>query len=176
LRVAPPLHFVGSMRFKALLVTLGIVGSSSLALADRGYNNNAQQRRIETTWRNRQPARFQQPAYDYRQPSYGYDQRYTTWQPLTSLERLDRRGDMFDLSTRGRFTQLRLQNQSGRTVVRQIEIVFANGERQFVQVNRALDGNHAMINIDLEGDARRIDKIFVDGRSARDGSYQLYAM
>jgi hypothetical protein len=144
------------MRIKTLLVTLGIVGSSSLALADRGY----------TTWRDHQPARF--------------EQRYTTWQPLTSLERLDRsfgaRGDLFDLGTRGRFTQLRLQNQSGRTLVRQIEIVFANGERQVVQVGRALEGNHAMINIDLEGDARRIDKIFVDGRSGRRSSYQLYAM
>jgi hypothetical protein len=179
--VAPPLQFSVGMRFKSLLVTLGILGSSSLALADHGYNTNPyQQRRIETTWRDRQPARFQQPAYrpDYRNDnrSYGYDQRYTTWQPLTALERLDRGGDLFDLSTRGRFTQLRLQNQSGRTLVRQIEIVFANGERQIVHCGRALEGNHAMIDVDLDGDARRIDKIFVDGRSGRDGSYQLYAM
>ena len=185
--MALPLQFTVGMRFKSLLVTLGILGSSSLALADHGYTTNPyQQRRIETTWRDRQPARFQQPAYrpdyrnddrdDFRRGSYGYDQRSTTWQPLTSLERLDRRGDLFDLSTRGRFTQLRLQNQSGRTLVRQIEIVFANGERQVVHVGRALEGNHAMINVDLDGDARRIDKIFVDGRSGRDGSYQLYAM
>ena len=167
------------MQLKALLVTLGMLGSSSLALADHSYTTT-RSRRIETTWRNRQPARLQQPApvyrQDYRQRSYEHEQRYTTWQPLTSLERLERRGDMFDLSTRGRFTQLRLQNQSGRTLVRQVEIVFANGERQVVQCGTALDGNHAMINIDLEGDARRIDKIFVDGRSGRDGSYQLYAM
>lgn len=171
------------MQLKGLLVTLGILGSSTLALADHGYNTTTDsRRRIETTWRNRQPARFQQPAYrpdfrpDHRQSQYGYDQRYTTWQPLTSLDRLDRRGDMFDLSTRGRFSQLRLQNQSGRTLVRQIEIVFENGQRQLVRVDRALEGNHAMVNIDLDGDARRIDKIFVDGRSGRGGSYQLYAM
>lgn len=30
-------------------------------------------------------------------------------------------------------------------------------------------------NIDLDGDGRRIDKIFVDGRS-RDGTFPLYAM
>jgi hypothetical protein len=92
------------------------------------------------------------------------------------VQRLDRGGDVFDLNTRGRFAQLRLQNQTGRTYVRQIDIIYANGERQCVEVNRALEGNHAMINIDLDGDAHRIDKLVVDGRSNYEGTYQLYAM
>ena len=160
------------MRIKSLLVTLGILGSSSLALADHNFNNYQSRRRVETTWRNRQPAVYQQ-QYRYQEPAY---RTYSTWQPLTSVERLDRGGDMFDLRTRGRFSQLRLQNQTGRTHVRQIDIVFTDGSRQCVQLNRVLDGNHAMINIQLDGGTRRIDQILVDGRSSRDGSYQLYAM
>jgi len=164
------------MRIKSLLVTLGLVGSSSLALADHDFNNTQSRRRVETTWRYRQPAVYQQqyrPQYRHQEPAY---QTYSTWQPLTAVERLDRGGDMFDLRTRGRFAQLRLQNQTGRTHVRQIDIVFADGSRQCVQLNRVLEGNHAMINIQLDGGTRRIDQILVDGRSSRDGSYQLYAM
>jgi hypothetical protein len=134
--VALALHIGVAMQIKSLLVTLGLLGSSTLALASHR----------------------------------------TTWQPLSSQQRLDRGGDRFDLRTRERFSQLRLQNQTGRTLVRQIDIVFADGSRQCVEVNRVLDGNHAMINVDLDGDARRIDKIFIDGRSSRFGSYQLYAM
>lgn len=102
--------------------------------------------------------------------------RSTTWQPLTSVERLERGGDVFDLRQRARFDQLRLQNQAGRMFVRQIDVVFADGSRQCVQVNRQLVGNHDMIEIDLDGNGRRIARVLVDGRSARDGSYQLYAM
>lgn len=184
LRVAPALQSRHAMRIKSLLVTLGLVGSSSLALADHDFNSVQSRRRVETTWRNRQPAVYQpqyqqqyQQQYRYQEPAY---RTYSTWQPLTSIERLGRRfgsgGDMFDLRTQGRFAQLRLQNQTGRTHVRQIDIVFADGSRQCVQLNRVLEGNHAMINIQLDGGTRRIDQILVDGRSSRDGRYQLYAM
>ena len=143
------------MRIKPILVTLGILGSSSLALADRGYDWNRDRRaRSDVT----------------------YHQR-TTWLALTTPQRLDRGGDVFDLRrSHERFAQLRLQNQTGRTVVRSIEIIFGNGQRQLVHVNRVLAGNHAMVNVDIEGNARRIARIIVDGRSGRGGSYQLYAM
>ena len=161
-----------AMRIKSLLLTFGILGSSSVALADHDTN----------AWQRRTPASYRQPTYRppvYQpndQSSYRPQRPYTTWQPLTNIERLERGGDVFDVRGYQRFSQLRLQNQTGRTYVRQIEIVFTNGERRVVRVNRALEGNHAMINIDLQGDGRRIDRIFVDGRSARSGSYQLYGM
>ena len=71
---------------------------------------------------------------------------------------------------------MRLQNQSGRTFVRSIEIVFMNGQRQRIDVGRMLEGNHSMVTVDLPGGSRRIDRIIVEGRSRRSGSYQLYAM
>lgn len=158
---------------KSLLVSLGLLGSSAVALAD--HNPDQSQRRIEASYR--QPG-YQQP--DRASPrTYGGREVYrpnTTWQALTSIERLERGGDVFDLRSRERFSQLRLQNQTGRTLVRRIDIVFADGSHQRVQIDRALDGNHAMVDVDLDGDARRIDKIFIDGRSARNASYQLYAM
>ena len=145
------------MRITSLLLSLGILGSASLAVAD-------------------EPGRWQQrDAYGDRFRDNSRD-RPTTWQPLTPEQRLERGGDVFDVRTRQRFQQLRLQNQSGRTFVRSIEIVFMNGQRQRIDVGRMLEGNHAMVTVDLPGDARRIDRIIVEGRSRRSGSYQLYAM
>jgi hypothetical protein len=143
------------MRIKSLLVTLGILGSSSLALADHGrrYDRDDDRPRVREVYRPR-----------------------TTWTPLTAQQRLDRGRDVFDIDRRQRFAQLRLQNQTGRTFVRHIEIIFANGARQHVHVDRMLDGNHAMVNVDLDGRARRIDHVIVHGRSGRAGSHQLYAM
>lgn len=165
------------MRFKSLLVTLGIVGSSSLALADHAYTR---------TWLD--DDRYRPARFVREQPRVRADVRYhfrddlaarqrTSWLALSAPERLERGGDVFDLRyQRERFSQLRLQNQIGRTLVRHIEIVFANGERQHVHVDRVLDGNYAMVNIQLDGGSRRIAHVIVDGRSQRGSSYQLYAM
>jgi hypothetical protein len=151
------------MRIKSLLLSLGVLGSSTAALADwNGY-------------RDARPARFEQRVRVERDV---YRPR-TTWMPLTSVERLGdrgaRRGESFDIAARERFAQLRLQNQTGRSYVRQIEIVYANGESRCIEVNRVLDGNHDMVNIDLDS-SRRIERIVVDGRSLRGGGVQLYAM
>jgi hypothetical protein len=140
--VAPPLQNATAMRIKSLLLTVGVLGSSTAALADWQYR----------------PARV--------------ERRTTSWMPLTSIERT---GGVFDVSARQRFGQLRLQNQTGRTFVRTIEIVYGNGERRCIEVNRVLNGNHDMVNIDLD-QSRRISQVIVDGRSGRRGTFQLYAM
>jgi hypothetical protein len=139
------------MRITSILLSLGIVTSASIAAADD-----------HGRWQGR---RGHDRAGD---PS-------STWVPLSPQQQLDR-GDVFDVRTRHRFRQVRLQNQTGRTYVRSIEVVFANGQHQRIDVNRTLEGNHAMIDIDLPGDTRRIERIVVEGRSRRSGSYQLYAM
>jgi hypothetical protein len=142
------------MRIKPILITLGLLGTSSVALADhqpqRGYTHR------EITYRDLRP-------------------RPTSWIPLTARFDLDRRL-VADLSTRHRFEQLRLQNQTGRTSVKSVIVVFQNGERQRVPVNRVLRGNHSMVDIDLNGQGRRIDRVIVVGDSGRRGSLQLFAM
>lgn len=145
----------------SILLGLGILGSSASAFA--GPHDRIQ--RFDRVERHDRADRFDRGRDVYR-PS-------TSWQALTSVERLGRRNDVFDV--RGRFAQLRLQNQTGRTYVRSIEVQFTDGSRQRMRVNRTLDGNHAMVNLQLDG-SRRLDRIFVDGYSERGGSIQLYAM
>ena len=165
------------MRLKSMLVTLGILGSSSLALADHANDRSwlRDDRYRPARIVHEQPRLRDDVRYRFRD-DLAYRQR-TTWLALSAPERLERGGDIFDLRyQRERFAQLRLQNQTGRTLVRHIEIVFANGERQHVHVDRVLDGNYAMVNIQLDRGARRIAQVIVDGRSQRGSSYQLYAM
>jgi hypothetical protein len=180
--VALALQFGFAMKkLSSLLLGIGILGTSSLALADRGYQPRDLQRgnriairervgfdrndrydRNDRFDRNDRDGRFDRDVY---RPS-------TTWQALTSIEQLGRYNDSFD--ARGRFAQLRLQNQTGRTYVRSIEVQFVDGSRQQMRVNQTLDGNHAMVNLTLDS-SRRIDRILVDGYT-QSGGIQLYAM
>lgn len=165
-------------KLTSFVLGLGILGTSSLALADRAYNPRDLQRGQRIAIRERAPSysaynrdrfdRVNRHERDVYVPS-------TTWQALSSIESLGRFDDAFDVRSRGLFGQLRLQNQTGRTYVRGIEIQFADGSRQRVAVNQLLDGNHAMVNVTLDS-TRRIDRILVDGRSEGGGGVQLYAM
>lgn len=164
------LQFDLAMKITSLLLGLGILGTSSLALADRAPRSFQRGDRIAirdrvTTidrYRDRTPDRYRSDVY---RPS-------TTWQALTSIECLDRYNS-FD--ARGRFAQLRLQNQMGRSYVRSIEVLFTDGSRQRMRVDQTLDGNHAMVNLSLDS-SRRIDRILVDGYTQSGGGIQLYAM
>jgi len=152
-------------KITSMLLGLGILGTSSLALADRAPRTIQRGERIAIRERVRVDTRFDRTRDIYR-PS-------TTWQALTSIEQLGRYNDMFDV--RGRFAQLRLQNQTGRSYVRSIEVQFTDGSHQVMRVNQTLDGNHAMVNLTLDS-TRRIDRIFVDGYTQSGGGLQLYAM
>ena len=160
------------MMIKSLLVTFGILGSSSVALADHFHAP-----------RSDHPVRY----FDDRERDDGFRRdddfrrnddfrRHTTWVPLTSPMRQYGPRTEIDVSMRDRFGQVRLQNKTGRTHVRAIMIQFRNGEQQVIRVDRLLFGHRERVDIDLSGEARRIDRIVVVGRTGQDGSYQLYAM
>lgn len=127
--------------------------------------------RFDDGWRRDRDARFDDERFRDDRPYV----RRAKWLALTPQLELARGRQIAELRTHERFGQIRLQNQTGRMHVERITIVFANGERQVVQVDRVLDGNRAMVNIDLDG-GRRIDRIIVRGEPIRSGHYQLYAM
>ncbi len=155
------------------LLGLGILGTSSFALADT-YRPRDLQRGQRVAIRERADhARFDRGRIDRGRFDRDVYRPSTTWQALTSIEQLGRYNDSFDV--RGRFAQLRLQNQSGRSYVRSIEVLFVDGSSQRMRVNELLDGNHAMVNLTLDS-SRRIDRVLVDGYSQAGGGVQLYAM
>jgi hypothetical protein len=67
----------------------------------------------------------------------------------------------------GRFSKLEIKPTSGRTLVRQVYVQFANDEVQILRnVNRALDGNDCL-TIDLDGNRRAIKRVIVYGAFGR---------
>jgi hypothetical protein len=168
LRAASSLQNRVAMRIKPILVTLGILGTTSLAIADpgvRGYRDDSHRD-------NSYGDHGRRDRYD----GYRHRPRPSSWIPLTSHVDLDRR-IVADVSSHQRFERLRIQNHHGRSVVRAIIVQFANGQRQRIPVHQVLAGPRAMVNVELAGaGARRIDRVVVLGRSGHDAALQLYAM
>jgi hypothetical protein len=74
------------------------------------------------------------------------------------------------------FTTLRLQSTAGKSLINRVEIQFANGGRQVVQVGQYLNASSPMITIDLDGERRAIRSVTVVGRNARQSAFNVQAM
>jgi len=69
----------------------------------------------------------------------------------------------------GAFTTLKLEATGGRSFVRQVYIMFENGQEQILRnVNRTLTGNDCF-TIDLDGGRRQINRVIVYGALGQPG-------
>jgi hypothetical protein len=153
---------------KAIIATL-VLGASGAAVADPGPSVTF---RGEARWG--QP----QPVQTYQRDHYQRDHRWrnNTWIALTSPLQLDRGRTVIDVNQRRPFQQLRLQTTNGMTMVDRIVVRFENGERQVINVNQRLSTRNPMVNIDLDGRQRRVDRIVVMGDSRRGGAIQVFGI
>lgn len=154
---------------KAIIATL-VLGASGAAIADPGPAVTV---RGEARWGEPLPVQTYQRDHqrDYR-PHW----RNNTWVALTSPLQLDRGRAMIDVNQRRAFQQLRLQTTNGMSFIDRVVVRFDNGERQVIDVNQRLSTRNPMINIDLEGRQRRVDRIIVMGDSRRGGAIQVFGI
>ncbi|HEY6175228.1 MAG TPA: hypothetical protein VIX73_12310 [Kofleriaceae bacterium] len=69
----------------------------------------------------------------------------------------------------GAFTTLKLEATGGRSFIRQVYIMFENGQEQILRnVNRTLTGNDCF-TIDLDGGRRQINRVIVYGALGQPG-------
>jgi len=69
----------------------------------------------------------------------------------------------------GAFTTLKLEATGGRSFVRQVYVMFENGQEQILRnVNRTLTGNDCF-TIDLDGGRRQINRVIVYGALGQPG-------
>jgi hypothetical protein len=156
---------------KAIIATL-VLGASTAAVADPGPSVTF---RGEARWGQPQS----QPVQTYqRDQSYQRDHRWrnNTWVALTSPVQLDRGRTTIDVNQRRAFQQLRLQTTNGMSSIDRVIVRFENGERQVINVNQRLSTRNPMINLDLDGRQRRVDRIVVMGDSRRGGSIQVFGI
>jgi hypothetical protein len=74
------------------------------------------------------------------------------------------------------FTTLRLLSAGGKSLISRVEIQFANGRRQLVELNKYLTASSPSLIIDLDGERRSIRKVTVVGRNARQSTFSVQAM
>ena len=147
------------MNIKALIATLVVAGSSSMALA--------------------QPAPQEQRIVEVREPEAPKPvvvertwKRVPAWSVLSSSDRIAPNGRTKISLGDANLRTLKLQSTSGRTTVSEVAIKFANGATQIVYPQTAL-ANGGAYSIDLHGNVRTVASIVVFGRSSHNASFEV---
>jgi hypothetical protein len=149
------------MKKLAVLLTTLALGSTA-ALADPGYAGKPYDGNLYT-----QNAGVRERHLPYRP--------HATWSTLAYGAKVSRRGSLIDVSSHERFAKLNL-SATGSMIVDRVVITFQNGATQLVDLNRRLGWGSSSIAIDLDGNARRIDKIAVYGRGGARASLKVMAI
>ena len=96
-----------------------------------------------------------------------------TWVALSSPQPLVRGQECIEVNDGGTFTQLRLQSDSGFAFVDRVTVQFADGSDQVAELDRRLDQRGEFVELALDGNNRRIDRIVVTGSA---GDLQVFAI
>ena len=178
------------MKIKAL-VTLLVLGSSSLALADSyrddTYGPMVRDHRYTQPVASPLPAppvvtAPQAPVAQYHgQLGFGWRKPALQLRPVLLADDARVSGwSMINVSQTNRtFTKLELKAASGRTDLDRVLITFGNGQRQVVSLRGKQEGKinaQKSLTIDLDGGARNIKSIMLIGSSGRRGSIDVVAV
>jgi len=123
--------------------------------------------------------RFETPVFDrgwragIAVDDFGPRRYRPTWVALGAPQPLIRGQECIEVRDSGTFTQLRLQSDSGFAEVDRVIVQFADGTRQIADLDRRLDESGEFVELALDGNNRRIDRIVVTG-AARD--LQVFAI
>jgi hypothetical protein len=138
------------------LVTTLVLGLSSAAMAAPSYEPSVR---------------------DHRGPwSPSFRPQVPSWTTLESNGSLTRGKDRIEVSSRARFTKLKLEAARGSMFIDKVVITFANGQRQVVELSKTIGQRSGAATIDLQGQSRQITKIVVSGKGSYRTSYSLLAV
>jgi len=152
------------MNIKAL-VTMLVLGSSSLAFADRDH-------RTDEYKPDTYSAAYKQEAYS---PSYKQDAWHARPQLLSNNTHVNGR-TMINVAPGTRpFTKLELRSNGGRTSIEKVVIVLGNGKREVLQ-NGGLIAGKQSLTIDLPGGSRWIKSVMLIGSSRGRASIDVLAV
>ena len=159
------------MKKLAILLTTLVVGASSVAFADHAIAPSPTNAYEPSKIRDRDFDADADGLRDHR----GWRRPRQRWTTLAESTIMQRGRTVIDVSSQRRFTKLAL-DANRPMFVDKVLIVFGNGERQVVDLNKRLGAHGAPVVIDLDGNARMIDKVMVLGRGRIRASFTLKAM
>lgn len=164
------------MKKIAALVTTLILGASSAALAAPGWADNSQGP-ANDRFGDRMGDRGNDRGNDRAFARPAFRPTIPTWTMLESSGSLARGRDFINVSTSARFSKLKLEATGrGSLYIEKLVIVFGNGQKQTVAVNKKLSARSGATMIDVDGRSRQIDKVMVLGRGGYRASYSLAAL
>ena len=99
-----------------------------------------------------------------------------SWVALSEPFALTKTWRPIDVEEAGTFTQLRVQTTHGATQLHRVIVQFKNGTRQIVDLDQRLDVGAPLIDIQLTGSHRRIDRVVVVGDSKRNATVQVFGI
>lgn len=157
-----------------ILITSLVLGASSVAAADSfEYRESGWSRAAKAQYRGdvreRQVRRYQRDDFGPRRYRHA-------WVALSPHVELRDGREVIRVRDRGTFTQLRLQAAAGAVYVDRVVIHFADGSRQVERVRQRLDRRNPRLEILLDGNNRRVERISILGDARRDGAIQVFGI
>lgn len=152
------------MKKLTALITSIVLGASATAMA-------RPVRLGDDHWRERQELRIDQERFT------GERHYRPTWTALSGATRLEDGRDVIVVGgQQGRFTQLRFQTTQGATLIDRVFIRFSDGRWQTADLGAELSPRNPMVELPLDGDRKRIDRIIVLGDAGGRASYQIFGI
>jgi hypothetical protein len=96
------------------------------------------------------------------------------WKTLEASKKISNK-QTINIGGREAFSRLKLEAARGSTFIDKVVIVFGNGMRQVVDLDKTLANREAPLFIDLDGKNRRVTKVVVYGKSGRRAAINLLA-
>lgn len=164
----------------ALIAMLAVGAPASVAMASSSHSIDSRNR----AWRTRvERERFDHvdfPERGWNRPGtvddFGPRRYRPTWVALSAPLQLARTSrSSIEVRDRNTFTQLRLQTTGGTAWIDRVIVQFADGTRQVADLDRTLDARGELLEIQLDGNNRRIDRIIVIGDGRR-GALEVFGI
>jgi hypothetical protein len=172
-------------KITALVAMLAVGAPASLAMASSG---RAAYRSTDRYPSARPGARFDS-RFDNRgapddrwsvrgaRDDFGPRRYRPTWVPLSTSMQLARGGqDSIRVSDPSTFTQLRVQIAGGVAQVDRVVVRFADGSTQVANLGRVLDDRNDLLELPLDGNNRRIERVTVIGDGENCSGLELYGI
>ncbi len=152
------------MNTKALLATLLVIGSSTVALADPAVRDH----------RDADDAQAQVQVRDHRGVDKDMDarRRLPVWSVLSANDRLNDGRAKINLSSRRQLDELRLVATKGSLEIEKIQIKFADGDVQTFAPDQIISAGNPSLTVNIQSHDR-VKSIVVTGRGNRRSSFEI---
>jgi hypothetical protein len=155
-------------KIKALITTL-VLATSSAAMAAPTVSFSA-----NASWgTGTGPVVITGPGVRDHRESEAFSRQRSAWIALATPMALTRGRDIIRLEAPSRFNQIRIQSTKGASYIAQVTVLYTDGTRQVVSLNRWIRAGSPLLHFNLNS-TRPIDRLLINGSTSRSARYQVF--